>query len=245
MITKSKIFKIKYKNKTYPIPKTEANFTDGYAVIKVLIKSSVKTSQGRIIEKIYIKGIIDEKYKTIVEFSPSNLVIDLFPKGNFIIKKGFCGKVGSPLYRKNTFNHYTIKNDILLNNSNFKARYYETINDTLIKVVDAENKYIFERLYDVIKGTYITPKFLKIGEFKNATDNNETKVAEAIYNVPLNNTQLEFYIFENGKIYNPYEDIIITSLLEFNDFIKNVKQNNHDQEKLLSIVLPIKKDNQT
>lgn len=226
LMSNDNMFQINFKGKSINIPKENAHFQNGYAVIEKTIVSEAKEYDLWYPYNLKLMGVVDENYDTVVDFKGWNQDIQIFPEGNIIVKVSISGGDGEQSYIRYENRHYKIngKQTKIVDKLDFSE--YERINNTTIKVKIRNYHEYFDVLYDVVDGKFISEKFTSIGNFEKQNEEIQLKLAKAIMRLPYNDgtrnvCEIVCYIDESGTIrsslYNSHTNSMIeTTTNEFN-----------------------------
>lgn len=185
------------------------DFVDGIAVSEVNLKLSYN-------EEILCLGILDKKGNIVFPYEPYYEGIELFPKGNFIVKT----RMSSTEEKGKTWIHarrYKYDGEKLESYYDRISGTYERISDNVIKTLTLFGKPLekCEVLFDVVAGKIISEPFSKIGEFKVQPNGEELAEAKVIVKSEHDDTEYSIivYIDKEGNIrpvmYNTCTDEIV------------------------------------
>ena len=184
-------------------------FIDGLAVSEVNLKLSYK-------EELVCLGVLDKKGNVVFPYEPYYDGIEIFPKGNFIVKT----RMSSTEEKGKTWIHarrYKYYGKELEPYYDMISDTYERISDNVIKTLTlfGEKLEKCEVLFDVVNGKIISEPFSKIGAFSIQPNGEELAEAKVIVKSEHDDTEYSIivYIDKEGNIrpvmYNSCTDEIV------------------------------------
>lgn len=102
-------------------------------------------------------------------FEPFISSIEIFPKGNFLVRRRGVDEISFKNPYDFTYSHYRYIDGILKENREFLNSDYERISSNIIKFVNHTPILGVEALYDVELCRFISPKFTKIRKFEKTS----------------------------------------------------------------------------